>query len=150
MARYIDADKMVSKDNAYTTFPHDLAGCDDNDLVRWINEQPTADVVPKSEVEISQYLLKEAWKRIEELDELCGELQKSKTEVARELFDEIIDALRGEIDEEDKRGRAAWDVGDTTGYQIHQYAEEKLETIVLALQIYKKHTEEKNDDEGTD
>ena len=49
--RYIDADKMVSKDNAYTTFPHDLAGCDDNDLVRWINEQPTADVVPKSEVE---------------------------------------------------------------------------------------------------
>ena len=51
MARYIDADKMVSKDNAYTTFPHDLAGCDDNDLVRWINEQPTADVAPKSEVE---------------------------------------------------------------------------------------------------
>lgn len=31
--------------------PHDLAGCDDNDLVRWINEQPTADVVPKSEVD---------------------------------------------------------------------------------------------------
>ena len=50
MPRYIDADKMVSKDNAYTTFPHDLAGCDDNDLVRWINEQPTADVVPKSDV----------------------------------------------------------------------------------------------------
>lgn len=51
MPRYIDADKMVAKDNAYTTFPHDLAGCDDSDLVRWINEQPTADVVPKSEVE---------------------------------------------------------------------------------------------------
>ena len=49
----------------------------------------TADVVPKSEVDMSQHLLKDAWKRIEELDELCGELQKSKTEVAREIFEEL-------------------------------------------------------------
>jgi hypothetical protein len=55
MARYIDADKMVSKDNAYTTFPHDLAGCDDNDLVRWINEQPTADVVPRAELAVKSF-----------------------------------------------------------------------------------------------
>ena len=51
MARYIDADKMFTEDKANTTFSHDLAGCDDSDLAQWINEQPTADVVPKSEVE---------------------------------------------------------------------------------------------------
>ena len=53
----------------------------------------TADVVPKSEVDMSQHLLKDAWKRIEELDELCGELQKSKTEVAREIFEEVEEAI---------------------------------------------------------
>ena len=54
-----------------------------------INRTPAADVVPKSEVDMCQHLLKDAWKRIEELDELCGELQKEKAEVAREIFEEI-------------------------------------------------------------
>lgn len=83
MARYIDADKMVSKDNAYTTFPHDLAGCDDNDLVRWINEQPTADVVPKSEVA--------RWRR--NLEAVLEEIPETKREVAREIFEEIEKAV---------------------------------------------------------
>ena len=95
MARYIDADKMVAKDNAYTTFPHDLAGCDDTDLVRWINEQPTADVVPKSEVE----KLQEAYN-----DRLAKDIQTNaefvkhaKAEAAREIFEEIDSMIFGTI-----------------------------------------------------
>lgn len=74
--RYIDADKMVSKDNAYTTFPHDLAGCDDNDLVRWINEQPTADVVPKSEVDGLQAQIEHLTAEKERLNNLIQDLMK--------------------------------------------------------------------------
>jgi hypothetical protein len=54
-----------------------------------INDCFAADVVPKSEVDMIHHLLKDAWKRIEELDNLCGELQKAKDEVAREIFEEI-------------------------------------------------------------
>ena len=91
MPRYIDADKMVSKDNAYTTFPHDLAGCDDNDLVRWINEQPTADVVPKSEVERLQCQVNRLKKYDEERDIALHKrlIANAKAEVAREIFEEI-------------------------------------------------------------
>ena len=49
MPRYIDADKMI--DGYSTTFPYDITYCDDGDLMEWINNQPTADVVPRSEVE---------------------------------------------------------------------------------------------------
>ena len=107
MARYIDADKMVSKDNSYTTFPHDLAGCDDNDLVRWINEQPSADVVPKSEVErlqgeaenlrnanadLALALLYEC----EPTKEHLSELEKAvRDKVAREIFEEFDKAIDG-------------------------------------------------------
>ena len=93
--RYIDADKLVEMckrqiECEWNTIaaPNSWADAfqDFSDLVE---QTPTADVVPKSEVDMSQHLLKDAWKRIEELDELCGELQKSKTEVAREIFEEI-------------------------------------------------------------
>ena len=49
MSRYIDADKML--DGYSTTFPYNITYCDDGDLMEWINNQPTADVVPRSEVE---------------------------------------------------------------------------------------------------
>lgn len=42
---------------------------------------PTADVVPKREADMLHHLLKDAWKRIEELSDLCGELQKAEAEV---------------------------------------------------------------------
>ena len=85
MPRYIDADKMVSKDNAYTTFPHDLAGCDDNDLVRWINEQPTADVAPKTEVarEIFEEIYEDCFDQFGYINyEALAELKKKYTEGA--------------------------------------------------------------------
>lgn len=89
MARYIDADKMVAKDNAYTTFPHDLAGCDDADLVRWINDQPTADVVPKSEVEkLKADLI--VWKQDRfNLYQRLELYEITRQKVAREIFAEI-------------------------------------------------------------
>ena len=57
----------------------------------------TADVAPREEVEISQHLLKGAYKRIEELDKLCGELQKAKSDVAREIFEDIENRLLNHI-----------------------------------------------------
>ena len=56
-------------------YPYDIAGKTAT-AIKMIEDLPSADVVPKSELEISQHLLKDAWKRIEELDELCGELQR--------------------------------------------------------------------------
>ncbi len=61
-----------------------------------------------------------------------------KSEVACEIIDEILEGLQYEIDTEDKRGRSAWDEGDTVGHHIHQYAEEKLDTLKTVLSIYKK------------
>ena len=67
-----------------------------------------------------------------------------KSEVAREIFAEIEEALQYEKDLEDKNGRDAWDKGDTVGFHIHDYAEDKLETILVALSLFKKkYTEEK-------
>ena len=109
MARYIDAEKMVSKDNSYTTFPHDLAGCDDNDLVRWINEQPTADVVPKSEEDNSCdscacKLLDERDDARREVDRLQAEkdaliknYSKCMKDYAREIFEEITKIVYSKI-----------------------------------------------------
>ena len=61
-----------------------------------------------------------------------------KSEVAREIFAEIEEALQYEKDLEDKNGRDAWDKGDTVGFHIHDYAEDKLETILVALSLFKK------------
>ena len=79
--------------------------------------QPTADVVPKSEI-------------------------------ATQLIDEILEGLQYEIDREDTLGRKAWDEGDIRSYQLHQYAEEKLDTLLTALSLIKgKYTDKKDGDE---
>lgn len=92
MARYIDVDKVELKGLA--VFDENLDVLVPLSVVRKaLQMTPTADVVPKSEVDMCQHLIKDAWKRIEELDELCGELQKAKAEVAREIFEEIEELL---------------------------------------------------------
>lgn len=63
--------------------------------------KPASDVVPKSSIEMSEYLLKGAHKRIEELDKLCGDLQKVKSELPKEIFEEIDAYMR--IDSIDER-----------------------------------------------
>ena len=61
-----------------------------------------------------------------------------KSEVARKIFAEIEEGLQYEIDLEDKNGRNAWGEGDTIGFQIHEYAEDKLDTLQIALSLLKK------------
>lgn len=68
-----------------------------------------------------------------------------KSETASEIIDEIIDALQGEKDQEEKLGSSAWGESDTVGWHIHQYAEEKLDTLIIALSLYKReYTQEQN------
>jgi hypothetical protein len=54
-----------------------------------------------------------------------------------EIVDGISEALQEELNLEDSRGRECYEKGDMEGYHIHQYAEEKLETLVIALSLYK-------------
>jgi hypothetical protein len=61
-----------------------------------------------------------------------------KSEVAREIIDELLEALQGEVDAEEKLESSAWDESDMIGHYMHQYALEKLETLVIALSLYKK------------
>lgn len=83
MSRYIDADKLWN-DRPQVTPEKSLdykAGFSEcmwafSKLIREQIDNSASDVVPRSEVEISQHLLKDAWKRIEEFDNLCEELQR--------------------------------------------------------------------------
>lgn len=65
---------------------------------------------------------------------------------AIQLIDEMLEGLQLVIDQEDTLGRNAWDEGDTAGYHIHQYAEERLETIKTALLLWK--ATKRKEDEG--
>lgn len=49
-----------------------------------------------------------------------------KTEVAKEIFAEIENHIRPFESAEDMHGRQAFENGDTTAMQIHQYAENLL------------------------
>ena len=75
-----------------------------------------------------------------------AELAKAKQEVAREIIDELLEALQGEVDAEEKLESNDWNYSDTVGYQIHRYAGDKLETLAIALSLYKKkYTEGETD-----
>lgn len=55
-----------------------------------------------------------------------------------EIFGEIEEGLKYEIDLEDKYGRNAWGEGDVSGFQTHEYTEDKLDTLLIALSLLKK------------
>ena len=92
------------------------------------------------------YLDEEMIYRIKfKLNQDCPTADVVPKSVASEIIDEIIDALQGEKDAEEKLGGNAWDTSDTVGYHIHQYAEEKLDTIIIALALYKReYTQDQN------
>ena len=46
-------------------------------------------LIPIPVHKITEDFLKEAWVRIEELDKLCGDLQKANSELPKEIFQEI-------------------------------------------------------------
>ncbi|MBR3963863.1 MAG: hypothetical protein IKJ80_00460 [Clostridia bacterium] len=55
-----------------------------------------------------------------------------------EIFAEIEEGLKYELDLEDKYGRNAWGEGDVSGFQTHEYTEDKLDTFLIALSLLKK------------
>jgi hypothetical protein len=75
-------------------------------VARALDEMPTADVVPRAEVE--------------------------------RLLEDIIEGLAAEQTKEGQKADSAWESQDTLSYEVFGYAEDKLETIVLALTLLKK------------
>lgn len=76
MARYIDADKAMEEVSLHSLCDWSTLG-----VKALIDKQPTADVVPRAEVERLQ-------KALDAYEETSG-LKKAKAEVAREIFAEI-------------------------------------------------------------
>ena len=103
MARYIDADALIENvKRVYCTDCNNYnevrcRACGTDDALDMIEDAPTADVVPKSEVE----KLQEAYN-----DRLAKDIQTNaefvkhaKAEVAREIFEEIDSLLKIFCDE---------------------------------------------------
>ena len=63
---------------------------------------------------------------------------REPSKVALEIIDEILEGLQGEKDQEETLYNNAFEECDVEGVKIHQYAEEKLDTLIIALSIYKK------------
>jgi hypothetical protein len=99
MARYIDADKFIERLKASPAFPN--MGMDGYFLLdvveNLLKKFPTADVAPKSEVEElireNESLAKTVNEASELIRKLRSKVDKSKTEVAREIFEEIESML---------------------------------------------------------
>jgi len=84
MARYIDADRIpfYIRDVGDRVNQYDIR---EIAFASEIKNMPIADVVPRSYLEMSEHLLKGAHERIEQLDKLCGDLQKFKNEIFEEI-----------------------------------------------------------------
>lgn len=66
MSRYTDIDNLIAEYDRVHVGPAGGAR-------KLMTEAPIADVVPRVELDRSQYLLAQAWKRIEELEALCAQ-----------------------------------------------------------------------------
>jgi hypothetical protein len=85
MARYIDADALLNK------MPDDLPY--KASVKRVLIQAPTADVAPKSEVERLQHILDSYALQYGTVKDQHEVIDKVKTEVAREIFEEIEKAI---------------------------------------------------------
>lgn len=113
MPRYIDADSLYRRVKTHTN-PYGKPTLDYKSGVKvldMINQEPTADVAPKSEVDKwyhEYHVIKDALKQekmyhrgTEKLaDKYYTELQTAKSEVAREIFKEIAETCVPETPEE--------------------------------------------------
>lgn len=67
-----------------------------------------------------------------------------KSEVAKEIFAEIIEGLEEEKRREEQCRNSALESGDLVVAELYDYAADKLDTIITALNLCKKkYTEEK-------
>ena len=93
MPRYIDADKFRNNLEKASEKMHLIGGVKGVDIgavIVALDRQPTADVVPKSEVDLYKKLNDELE---DELASTYDKLENAKTEVAREIFEEIENAI---------------------------------------------------------
>lgn len=63
---------------------------------------------------------------------------RKASDVAEEIFAEIIEALVEERIAEERKANSALEAQDTASYEVYNYAEDKLGTLVTALSLYKK------------
>lgn len=91
--RYIDADKLIEKwqNTLKDKSPDDLAYKCFTLFIDGLKKEPTADVVPKSEVEQLKAELdkQKLWERLLKAESHAPIIKKAKQEVAREIFEEI-------------------------------------------------------------
>lgn len=97
MARYIDVDKLSKevlaswdKDNHKTIEASHIHRQEHHHLMRIIEKQPIADVVPKSEVETLRHDIERI---IDEGEYWQGKYLVAKQEVAREIFEDMQSCL---------------------------------------------------------
>lgn len=123
MARYIDADKIDFR-LPYFTDENSGVLVSLQAVKRCIAMTPTADVVPRAEV-------------LKDINEI--------------FIEELIDALEAERQSEQRYRDSALECEKCFEAEIHSYCEDKLDTIITSLQIFKaelkkKYTEDKNND----
>ena len=109
MARYIDADKLeydlqqkhCGECNMYDGLK--CKTCEIDDMFYYLTAAPTEDVVPKSDVDRLQSILDSYALQYGTVMDKHIIIERVRTEVARELFDEIEDVLNniGYFDELD-------------------------------------------------
>lgn len=119
MARYIDADNI----EYYARYVgmDEFAGLRTVAYMEDIDNMPTADVVPKSEVEFLQKTIAENAQKA--LEVTLEEIEKANTEVARGIFEDLR-----------KKRQEIWSKGKHTMFEAWCKAEEEVK---------KKYTEEK-------
>ena len=135
MARYYESKTLIEFVKKYT--PHINGETTKECVERAIREAPTADVVPKSEVDLYR-------RQVDELeDELAttyDKLEKAKTDVAREIFEEIEEIFK-------KRIAFYTDMAKQSKFTEKHYAETMIKNCEIYLQeiaeLKKKYIGEK-------
>lgn len=166
LIRYAEKQKIIIKDGTSAAEAVRIQG---NAFRRCVETCPTAEVVPKSEVErlrsenadlqdalncqvetnahlSGEYLalMKESESQKAEIERLtvnmnayglaAKRLAEEKNNIV-ESMDGIIVALQESVNIEDALGRECYENGDMEGYHIHQYAEDKFESLVIAISL---------------
>lgn len=76
----------------------------------------------------------------ERIQDVSDKIQKARTEVAREIFEEIERHLKPYEMQEDIYTRRAHENADMSDYQLHQYAEHVIShTLDYLLELKKKY-----------
>ena len=137
MARYIDADKLIEfvKEHTPTINGETTMEC----VQRAIRNAPTADVVPKSEVEALKHQLEMI------IDE--GEYWEGKFSVAQSAIENIFEEMKKSVASKlPMQVRPAGNYDDFTDGFRDGKTDALIEVLVLIAKLKKKYTE--SEDKG--